>query len=77
MLNFFDWLVDTISSLLEFLWTLIKGLIQLISLIPTAVNLLTNSIGILPSLLVGFATATITISVIFVMVGRNTGGKNG
>ena len=77
MFKFFTWIVDTITSLVEFLWTLVKGIIQLISLLPTAVNLLTNSIGILPSILVGFATATITISVIFVMVGRSTGGKNG
>lgn len=77
MFKFFTWIVDTITSLVEFLWTIVKGIIQLISLLPTAVNLLTNSIGILPSILVGFATATITISVIFVMVGRSTGGKNG
>lgn len=77
MFKFFDWIVNTISSLVEFLWTLIKGLIQLISLLPLAVNLLTNSIGVLPSLLVAFATATITISVIFILVGRSAGGKNG
>ncbi len=76
MFKFFTWLTDTISALVEFLWTLIKGIIQLISLLPTAANLLTNSIGILPSILVAFATATITISIIFVMVGRSTGGKN-
>ena len=75
MNNFFDWIVETVSSLVEFLWTLIKGLIQLISLIPTAVNMLTNSIGILPSILVAFATATITISVIFILVGRESGGQ--
>ncbi len=75
MNNFFTWIVDTVSSLVEFLWTLIKGLIQLISLIPTAVNLLTNSIGVLPSILVAFATATITISVIFILVGRESGGQ--
>lgn len=75
MFKFFDWLVNTITSLVEFLWTIVKGLIQLISLIPTAVNMLTSSIGILPSLLVGFATATITISVIFILVGRNSGGQ--
>jgi len=75
MNNFFTWIVDTVSSLVEFLWTLIKGLIQLISLIPLAVNMLTNSIGILPSILVAFATATITISVIFILVGRESGGQ--
>lgn len=75
MFKFFDWIVNTISSLLEFLWSIIKGLIQLISLIPTAVNMLTTSIGVLPSLFIGFATATITVSVIFILVGRESGGQ--
>lgn len=75
MFKFFDWLVDIITALVDFLWTLIKGLIQLISLIPSGVTALTNSIGLLPSLFVGFATATITISVIFILVGRNSGGN--
>ncbi len=76
MFKFFEWLADTIASLVNFLWSIIKGTIQLISLIPSAVNMLTTSIGILPSILVAFATATITVSVIFIMVGRNAGGKN-
>lgn len=75
MFKFFSWLADTIASLVNFLASLIKGLIQLISLIPSAVNMLTKSIGILPSLLIGFATLTITISVIFILVGREPGGE--
>lgn len=75
MFEFFDWIVEVVVSLVQFLWTTVKGLIQLISLIPSAVNLLTSSISLLPPLLIAFATATITICVIFIIVGRQTGGK--
>lgn len=76
MIKLFQWLIEFLSSLGNFLFSMIKGMIQLISLLPVAVNQLTVSIGILPSLLVAFATATITISVIFILVGRSAGGKN-
>ena len=76
MVEFFQGIADVIGSLINLVISLIKGLIQLIGLIPTAVQSLTLSIGILPSILVAFATATITISVIFIIVGRNAGGKN-
>lgn len=75
MNNFFTWFVDLVTSLVSFLWSLIEGLLRLISLIPTAVTVLTNSIGYLPSILAAFAAATITISVIFIIVGRDEGGQ--
>lgn len=76
IVDFFQWLMDIIMSLINLVISLFKGLIQLISLIGPAVQSLTLSIGFLPSFLVAFATATITISVIFIIVGRNSGGKN-
>lgn len=75
MFEFFDWIVEVVFSLVQFLWTTVKGLIQLISLLPTSVNMLTSSLNLLPPVLVAFATATITICVIFIIVGRETGGK--
>ena len=75
IIDFFQGLIEIIGSLINLLLNLVRGIIQLIFLIPSAVTLLTTSIGVLPSILVGFATATITISVIFIIVGRNAGGK--
>ena len=75
MFSGLTWIINTIISLWNFLITLIKGLLQLISLIPMSVNMLTDSIGVLPSIFVAFATATITISVIFILVGRESGGQ--
>ena len=70
----FDWLITTIGSIINLVVSLIKGLLRLISLIPTAVEVLSLSIGVLPSLLVAFASVTITVSVIFILVGRDQGG---
>lgn len=62
-------------SLVSFLVEMIEGLLRLIALIPTAVTSLTTGVGYLPSILATFAAATITISVIFVIVGRESGGQ--
>ena len=73
--DFFTWVVDTVKSLLEFVWTIIEGTLQLISLIPSATKTLTDGLTHLPTLLVGFATATITVSIIFIILGRSSGGQ--
>lgn len=75
MFGFFDWLVDLISSLVSFLFQTCIGLLRLLSLIPTAVRVLTNAVGFLPSIVAAFAAATITISVIFIILGREGGGQ--
>ena len=76
MFEFFNWLVSTVSSLVGFVLQIIDGLFRLIGLIPVAVNVLTQSVGYLPSILAVFAGATITISVIFIIVGRQGGGDS-
>ena len=72
--KFFDWFITTVGSLINLVCSLVKGIIRLISLIPTAVETLTLSLGILPSILIAFASVTITVSVIFILVGRSSGG---
>lgn len=73
--DFFTWVVDTVKALIEFVWTIIDGTLQLLGLIPEATKTLTTSITHLPPILLGFAGATITVSVIFLIVGRNSGGS--
>lgn len=75
MFEFFDWVVNLVTSLVGFVFQMINGLLRLLSILPTAVLQLTNSVSYLPSILVGFATITATICVIYVIVGRNSGGK--
>lgn len=75
MFEFFDWFVQTASSLVNFVFQLINGLLDLLSIIPSAVATLTNSMNYLPAVCVGFATVTITVSVIFLIAGRSSGGE--
>lgn len=75
MFEFFDWFVQTASALVNFVFQLINGLLDLLSIIPAAVTTLTTSMGYLPAVCVGFATVTITVSVIFLIAGRSSGGE--
>lgn len=72
--NISQWFIDIFNSVWTFIESLIKGIADLFSVIPQAVTYLTASLGYLPSSLVVFATLSITISVIYLIVGRNTGG---
>ena len=72
--NFFSYFKDIIESIFSFISSLVTGLIQIFTPIPAAVRMLTQSIGYIPSTLAVFATLTITISVIYLIVGRDTGG---
>lgn len=72
--NFFNWVVEIVGTLFDFLMSIISGLYNIIKSIPLMVTMLTGSIGYLPSTLAAFATITITISVVYLIVGRQTGG---
>lgn len=72
--NFFNWVVEIVGTLFDFLMSIISGLYNIIKSIPLVVTMLTGSIGYLPSTLAAFATITITISVVYLIVGRQTGG---
>lgn len=75
MLNALKEIVNFIGMIIDFVVQLVTGIIQLLALIPKMVETLTASLGLLPSLLVGFAGVTITVAVIFIIVGREGGGE--
>lgn len=58
------------ETLLDFVGFLIKGLAELLLMIPSAFTMLTYSIGFLPSVLLAFASIAITISIVFLIVNR-------
>lgn len=70
-------MVDALKSVLDFFGTilhfveyLVTGLVQLIAMIPSAFTMLTYSIGYLPSVLLAFAAVAITLSIVFLIMGR-------
>lgn len=65
--SFFTTLIDIVVNFFHQLITFIK-------LIPIGVGMLVTSVGYLPSILIVFATLSITISVLYVILGRGQGG---
>ena len=72
--NFFSWIIDTVSTVFEFFGSVVTGLFNIIKSIPSVITMLTGSIGYLPSTIAAFATITLTISIVYLIVGRDTGG---
>lgn len=74
IINFFEWIVDTVTTLFNFFGSVVSGLFNIIKSLPMVVSMLTGVIGYLPSTIAAFATITITISIVYLIVGRDTGG---
>lgn len=68
--DFLTWLGTMLESLVSLIGNLGKGLLDLLEAVPTVLTFLTSSVGHLPSIVLPFAAAGITISVILLVVGR-------
>lgn len=68
-----EWLlsiVKFIGSLLALLSSFIDGIFHLLQMLPSAMTMVSSSIASMPSVLVAFATAAISVSVVYLIVGR-------
>lgn len=72
MLNILSQIADTISALITFLINTITSFVSFISYIPTYLTFITQSIALMPSILIPFATACISIYFLLFMVGRQS-----
>ena len=70
MVGAFKSILGFFETLLDFVGFLIEGLAELLLMIPSAFTMLTYSIGFLPSVLLAFAAVAITISIVFLIIGR-------
>ena len=70
MINALKSIMDFFGTILDMVKYLVTGLVQLFALIPQAFAMLTYSIGFLPSVLLAFAAVAITLSIIYLIVGR-------
>ena len=72
-----DWIKElsgTIGGLLQLLLSLVKGLLNLIQALPSYINQLTTCVGYLPEVLITWFGIGITVTVIFLILGRRDGG---
>lgn len=70
MVDAFKAVLDFLGTVLDFIEYLVTGLVQLFVMIPSAFAMLTYSIGYLPTVLLAFAAVAITISIVFLILGR-------
>lgn len=70
MLNILRSLLDIITNLINFVINTITSLINFILNIPNYVNVLTTAIGYLPSVLIPFALASVSLYVVLFMIDR-------
>lgn len=74
IIDFLKELGSFFQTLIDMVVNLIQQLITFVMLIPVGVNMLITSVGYLPSILIVFSTLSITISVIYLVLGRGQGG---
>ena len=70
MFEFFENVGNFFVSIWNFLTSLITGLVTFLGLLVQLPSLLTSAIGFLPAIMVVFATAIVTILIVKVVVGR-------
>lgn len=76
--DIFNWLqsfaqsiLDAVVSIFSLIGNLLSALFDLVKMLPTVISTITLSIGFLPSMLLVFASLSITVSVIMLIAGRN------
>ena len=72
----FTWLIDTIKMLVGILMSLIMSLVYAFQYIRTLINRLIVLIGQMPPWISGFMMATLVISVVYIIIGRQGGKSN-
>lgn len=72
--DFIDWIKNLIDSVVDFFTGFIENLVLLFKYIGIAANMAYDLIAGLPDWLQVFGTVTVVVSVIFMILGRETGG---
>lgn len=72
-INSIQTIIEGIKLGIQFLINLVKSLFELIQLLTTTIGNITTLTLTLPSWLIAVATATIGVSVLYIILGRDTG----
>lgn len=70
-----NWLIDVIDSVFDWFTDFLENLMKLFDYLGQAVELTGGLIAAMPTWLQVFGTITITVSVVYVILGRSTGGS--
>lgn len=70
MLDILSNLLDTITSVIQFVVNSVTSLVNLLIKIPTYTAFLISSINVLPSIFIPFALACVSLYVVLFVIGR-------
>lgn len=71
MLDALSTLVSTVTSLVTFVINAIGSFLNLLVKLPSYLLFITNSVALMPMILIPFVTAAVSIYVVLFMIGRN------
>lgn len=75
LIDAFDFIVNTIKSVWDFFISILTNTAKMLDYIKVVSDIAYSLIASLPSWLVSFATITIFISILYLILNRESGGK--
>lgn len=75
LIDSFDFIVNTIKSVWDFFTSILTNTAKMLDYIKVVSDIAYSLIASLPSWLVSFATITIFISILYLILNRESGGK--
>lgn len=70
MSNILQSIGDFLYAVVNLLLNFIGGIIQLLQILPSALTMVMNSVADMPYVLVAFAVGLISVSVVYLIIGR-------
>lgn len=75
LIDAFDFIINTIKSVWDFFTSILTNTAKMLDYIKVVSDIAYGLIASLPSWLVSFATITIFISILYLILNRESGGK--
>ena len=73
--DFFTSIGNMIGGLLNLIVTAGQGLLTLVQMLPSLISDMSFAVGLLPTVLVTFFSISLTVTIIYLILGRGTGGE--
>lgn len=75
MADFFQWIANFFLQIWDFITDIFERMFLQIKYLALAAELAFNLVASMPSWLQTFGAITITVSIVYIILGRQTGGK--
>lgn len=75
LMDFVDFIISTVRTVWDFFMNMISSLTLLVKYLGIVLQICTSAILTMPDWLQAFGMLTITVSILYMTLGRQTGGK--